>query len=191
MDFREASEIAKHNPGAVMTRDSSGSFIVRLRDGSVIGPTAGDRQTACDDLLKEEITELRGLLIEKNSIIEKLQSDAEALRNDIENVVSTRLESEKSRLAKIREELSLQKSALEEKTKSVQAHLKKLELLEKTYRERFGEVVIKTVKESVESRSVCQRCGGDGGVRGGCQKCDGSGWVISTITRIREVGEIN
>lgn len=25
--------------------------------------------------------------------------------------------------------------------------------------------------------SICPKCGGDGGVRGGCRKCDGSGWV--------------
>lgn len=25
--------------------------------------------------------------------------------------------------------------------------------------------------------SLCPRCGGDGGVRGGCTKCDGTGWV--------------
>lgn len=25
--------------------------------------------------------------------------------------------------------------------------------------------------------SLCPRCGGDGGVRGGCSKCDGTGWV--------------
>ncbi|VVM75280.1 tetratricopeptide repeat protein [Pseudomonas fluorescens] len=30
-------------------------------------------------------------------------------------------------------------------------------------------------KASLES--LCPRCGGDGGVRGGCSKCDGTGWV--------------
>lgn len=30
-------------------------------------------------------------------------------------------------------------------------------------------------KTSLES--LCPRCGGDGGVRGGCSKCDGTGWV--------------
>ncbi|WP_416146871.1 tetratricopeptide repeat protein [Pseudomonas putida] len=29
--------------------------------------------------------------------------------------------------------------------------------------------------------SLCPRCGGDGGVRGGCGKCDGSGWVPSAM----------
>ncbi|WP_157866647.1 hypothetical protein [Aromatoleum aromaticum] len=190
MDFCEASEIAKKNPGAVMTRDSTGTFIVQLGDGRVIGATSSGHSTAHDDSFREEIAELRDRLVEKDSIIEKLETETKALRNDIENVISTRLESEKSRLAKIREEFSLQRSTFEEKTKDVQARLHKLDLLEKTYRERFGEVEIKIVKESVESRGVCQRCGGDGGVRGGCQKCDGSGWVLSTETTFREVGEI-
>lgn len=189
MDFREASEIAKQNPGAVISRDGSGSFVVRLRDGSVIGATTVDSQTPYRDLLQEEIAELKGLLLEKDSIIERLQSEVKALNNDVENIVRTRLESEKSKLSEIREELTERRSALEEKNRIAQAQLNKLELLENTYRERFGEVVIRTVKESVESRSVCQRCGGDGGIRGGCQKCDGSGWVVSTETTSRDVGE--
>lgn len=190
MDFREASEIAKKNPGAVMTRDDTGSFIVRLGDGRVIGATSNEQTSTNDESFREELTEMREQLVERGSIIEKLETEIKALRNNIETVVSTRLESEKSRLEKIREELSLQKSAFEEKTKDVQARIRKLDLLEQTYRERFGEVEIKTVKETVESRSFCQRCGGDGGVRGGCQKCDGSGWVPSTETTFREVGEI-
>ncbi|MDR0737281.1 MAG: hypothetical protein LBF51_10740 [Zoogloeaceae bacterium] len=189
MDFREASEIAKKNPGAVMTRDSTGSFIVRLDDGRVIG-TENDGRTAHDESFREELTGLRDQLIEKNLIIEKLETEIKALRDNIEAAISTRLDSEKSELANIRKELSLQRSVFDKKTNDVQARLQKLDLLEKTYRERFGEVEIKTVKESVESRSVCQRCGGDGGVRGGCQKCDGSGWVLSTETTFREVGEI-
>lgn len=38
---------------------------------------------------------------------------------------------------------------------------------------------------AVENRtsldSLCPRCGGDGGVRGGCRKCDGTGWVSSAM----------
>lgn len=32
----------------------------------------------------------------------------------------------------------------------------------------------------VQTRVVCGRCGGDGGVRGGCIRCDGSGWETVT-----------
>ena len=31
--------------------------------------------------------------------------------------------------------------------------------------------------------SLCPRCGGDGGVRGGCTKCDGTGWVPLSMER--------
>ncbi|HCF3690284.1 TPA: sel1 repeat family protein [Pseudomonas aeruginosa] len=31
--------------------------------------------------------------------------------------------------------------------------------------------------------SLCPRCGGDGGVRGGCTKCDGTGWVSLAMER--------
>lgn len=33
----------------------------------------------------------------------------------------------------------------------------------------------RSAKAALES--LCPRCGGDGGVRGGCTKCDGTGWV--------------
>jgi len=190
MDFREATEIAKKNPGSILTRDSAGSFIVQLGDGGVIGATGSNRITDRDELTPEKITELSASLAAKDSIIENLQSDIKSLRDDFEKAISSRLESEKSRLVKIEGDLALQRSVLEEKTKAVQAHLNKLYILEKTYCEKFGEVVVRTVKESVESIGICQRCGGDGGVRGGCQKCDGSGWALSTKITFREVGEI-
>lgn len=31
--------------------------------------------------------------------------------------------------------------------------------------------------------SLCPRCGGDGGVKGGCRKCDGTGWVPKEMER--------
>lgn len=35
----------------------------------------------------------------------------------------------------------------------------------------------KLANKSGVLESLCPRCGGDGGVRGGCRKCDGTGWV--------------
>ena len=37
MDFRKAGEIAKKNPGSTVARDPSGSFVVRCKDGALIG----------------------------------------------------------------------------------------------------------------------------------------------------------
>ncbi|CAM3977335.1 hypothetical protein CCOS865_02256 [Pseudomonas reidholzensis] len=38
-----------------------------------------------------------------------------------------------------------------------------------------------SLEQSSALESLCPRCGGDGGVRGGCGKCDGSGWVPSAM----------
>lgn len=41
-----------------------------------------------------------------------------------------------------------------------------------------------TVIEKPKLReSICPRCCGDGGVRGGCRKCDGTGWVPAEMER--------
>ena len=37
MEYHEAAQIAKQNPGSVLTSDQTGSFIVRLNDGRILG----------------------------------------------------------------------------------------------------------------------------------------------------------
>ena len=36
MDFREASALARNNPGSTLTRDENGLFIVQHPDGSLV-----------------------------------------------------------------------------------------------------------------------------------------------------------
>lgn len=46
----------------------------------------------------------------------------------------------------------------------------------------FPPPVVSTSKINAEiPTSLCPRCSGDGGVRGGCHKCDGTGWVIPKV----------
>jgi chromosome segregation ATPase len=47
MEYYEAADIARKNPGAVMTRDASGTFIVRLTNGEVVG-SFGNTAIAAD-----------------------------------------------------------------------------------------------------------------------------------------------
>lgn len=65
MEFHEAAKVARQHPGAVLTRDSSGTFIVRLDGGRVIGgttePAVDSRQIA------------RTLRIERDEILRMLQ----------------------------------------------------------------------------------------------------------------------
>jgi hypothetical protein len=48
MEYHEAAEIARKNPGAVLTRDGSGSFIVRLLNRTMV--SVADNNTAIDGL---------------------------------------------------------------------------------------------------------------------------------------------
>ena len=60
MDYHEAVvEIARRCPGAVLTRDASGSFIVRLINGTVVG--AVDGCTMASGGLRQRHAHLEGL----------------------------------------------------------------------------------------------------------------------------------
>ncbi len=66
LNFREASEYAKRNPGSILTRDESGEFIVRNSDGSLV-TEAIDASTAVETAqlvrsLEAEISQLRSKL---------------------------------------------------------------------------------------------------------------------------------
>jgi len=41
MEFREALQIARSNPGCTVTRDEAGNFVVHRPDGSVVGAPGG------------------------------------------------------------------------------------------------------------------------------------------------------
>lgn len=84
-------------------------------------------------------------------------------------------------------DLQGQLSALQERIEQeISARSYKLDLIEIAYRAKFGAAEVQSVRETIESKSVCPRCGGDGGIRGGCYKCDGSGWLTSSETFTRD-----
>lgn len=174
MNFQEASEIAKRNPGSILSRDESGEFYVRGPDGEFVGGSSLKSQG-----LPHESKE-------RESRIAQLEQELSRLSHDIDAEVESRL---KHRLESIEAEwahVQKLKSRLQQKTDQTETNLRKLGLLEKAYAERFGAAEVREVLVTVESRDVCSRCGGDGGVNGGCGKCDGTGWAISQRETVQE-----
>lgn len=173
MNFQEASEIARRNPGSILTRDESGQFYVRSPDGNLVGASG-------------ESSSLNQVLRERNLKISQLERELSDLRTNIDAEVDSRL---KPRMLSIEAEwanVNEVKIKLYEQHKKAESKLRKLKLLEDAYEKRFGAAEVKEIKETVQSREICSRCGGDGGVNGGCGKCDGTGWAINEIETIRE-----
>lgn len=174
MNFKEAAEVAKLNPGSVLSRDESGGFYVRGLDGKLFPDNS--QKSPC--LFYE--------LEERENRIAQLEQELSRLRLDIDAEVESRL---KQRVETIEAEwahVQKLKSQLQQQIDQTETNLRKLRLLEKAYAERFGEAEVKEVSATVESRDICSRCGGDGGVNGGCGKCDGTGWAISRREIVRE-----
>lgn len=174
MNFQEASEVAKRNPGSILSRDESGEFYVRGPGGEPLGGSPLILPGLAD-ALKERETRIAQL--EQELLRLRLNIDAE-----IESILKPRQESIEAEWVDL-QKLKLQ---LQRQVEQTEASRRKLILLEKAYAERFGEAEVKEVSVTVESRDVCSRCGGDGGVNGGCGRCDGTGWAISQHKTVRE-----
>lgn len=116
MEYFEAANIAKQNPGSVVTRDDSGSFIVCLAHGAVIGPSQyasdvlqaslrhrekqlDDLSRICDDYasreiqlkheiaaLTETITTYRGFISQAKLEINQLSLEVESLQSKLAKV---------------------------------------------------------------------------------------------------------
>lgn len=84
MEFREAAEIAKQHPGSTLTRDSSGSFIVRHEDGTVIGTATQAGFTALQDSLHLEAANLLKKCEELEGVIRTANTKSVAQERKIE-----------------------------------------------------------------------------------------------------------
>ena len=174
MNFKEAAEVAKLNPGSVLSRDESGGFYVRGLDGKRFPDNS--QKSPC--LFYE--------LEERENRIAQLEQELSKLRLNIDIEVESRVEGLKGSIEKEWAQVQEVKSKLQQLVSQNETNLRKLRLLEQAYAERFGAAEVKEVSVIVESRDVCSRCGGDGGVNGGCGKCDGTGWAISRYESVRE-----
>jgi len=97
MEYHEAANIARKNPGAVLTRDASGTFIVRLTNGVVIGSSGNaavvdavhrEREEHLDELSRVQTDfafredQLRHKISDLNETITKLKGSVNAAKLD-------------------------------------------------------------------------------------------------------------
>ncbi|NOT16668.1 MAG: hypothetical protein HOP20_01205 [Sulfuriferula sp.] len=126
MEYHEAADIARKNPGAVMTRDSSGTFIVRLTNGEVVGSSGNtanvadaahqEREAHLDfafreDQLHHEIADLSETISKLKGAVSAAKLDAHQLSQQLETLRAENA-SLQSKLAKVSaEELERIKAA--------------------------------------------------------------------------------
>lgn len=173
MNFQEASDVARRNPGSVLSRDEFGQFIVRSSDGNMLGEP-------------NQTSNMNQLLRERDSKISQLERELSDLQTNIDAEVNSRLKPRQLAIEAEWASVNEVKIKIYEQHKKVERQARKLKLLEDAYAKRFGAAEVKEVKDTIQSREVCSRCGGDGGAKGECGKCDGTGWAIRETETIRE-----
>ncbi len=170
MEFHDAAEIARKNPGAVLTRDASGSFVVRLPNGNVVG--AADASALTDGLLRERDAlrnELSRVHADFAAKEEQLQAEIAALR-----VTCTKLQGAVSAAKRESVQLSQQIEALRTDKLRLERRLSKVSDAEW---ERIREVdrvqrEAEAVQRKAERRVV--QCACSGQVEN-CARCFGAG----------------
>jgi hypothetical protein len=174
MNFKQASEIAKKNPGSILSRDGFGNFFIRLLDGK----TVGEVPHALNATKTDSSDKLR---------IVHLEDELAALRNHIESEVEVLLKQRQTEINASWHFVESVKADLEHKKTELANELKKIELLTNAYADRFGKAEVRTIQETIDSREICSRCGGDGGAAGQCGKCDGSGWEFKKVETTHDI----
>ena len=132
MNFREALEITKSNPGSLLTRDNYGEFVVQLSDGSVLTDTEtqdADPKDTIHHLRVENdrlLTERRELQIDLESEEEKnINLKAEVAR--LTSIISSLKDKISDVPDRIWKEIEKQKEEIaEERKKEERARLLKL-----------------------------------------------------------------
>lgn len=168
MDFREASEIARRNPGARVTRGSDGGFVVLLEDGSPF-PSQNSAENETErllrdcDLLRRQSDELRAELEEERSS----QRREEAALNAIVQQLQFQLQ--------FADQAS--KEALSSANKTIEQLKAKMSLVSAEEWERI-KVCEKTDREDhareLRKERRTQSCPCQGEVEN-CARCDGKG----------------
>lgn len=141
----------------------------------------------------EQAATLEVRLAEQASKTNQLQQELAELRENIEREVLARLAHElaheRAALQQQREECKQTTEDASNKRTIYEARAERFDLLQRAYSERFGAAEVRRVAREHQSKSVCPRCGGDGGVRGGCARCDGTGWLTEVETQFKDVVE--
>ena len=197
-----AKSLARNGITHNLKRDGS-SWVVYHETNSIENPnldSSVELQELRTTLLRknskiDDLTEQLSMKIEQADIFEKklesenasLQDQINTLHDNFEKEMVVHLENKIASLDEMKRDLSDQINQAENKNKKIEEKLHRLSLLEKVYSKHFGEAEVKIIKETVNTTVICQKCGGDGGVRNGCYKCDGTGWTTAPEIKSKEV----
>lgn len=121
--------------------------------------------------------------------IVSLEKKAKHLEVDIKNLVNnislsvkketkkkqTELENLINEVNDEAKELEINRLKLDKKARALEIKADQLEAIEKAYIVKFGKAEVEEVK--VKIKDICERCSGDGGIKGGCSSCGGTGIV--------------
>lgn len=192
MNYQQAVVIARKISGATLTRDESGTFVVRAADGTVIaGPDRASKEETGPPTAMEELTHTRKEMDRKQAAIERLESENRAitLENELRlDGVQARFEHKiqelKSIEARLRGELSAANIQAEEQSKKIgalEAKNKKLQCLfervSESERERLRAEDEARNEAEVRAKRALRRvvdCSCSG-LAENCARCFGSG----------------
>ena len=90
VEFRHAMQLAKSNPGSVLTRNDDGSFVVRNPDGSLVsdGNHDGHSNVSANAirLLEEEILALRSKLHQQELVNSSLRKELDSTKSQLKKL---------------------------------------------------------------------------------------------------------
>jgi Tfp pilus assembly protein FimV len=197
MNFHEAAEIARNNPGSVLTRDDAGGFVVLLNDKTISRSEKSNRDQEQPqhgvDLIEEMRARTNALELERQSMekehkqivqqyeeqITQLQSELKVQTHEI-NRVNHLCDTIRQQAVTLRAELESSRaeiSALTAKLEGLQR------LVEKLPADELGRIRALREKElaaqAEEKRSIRElincSCGGESDK---CFKCAGTGSYV-------------
>lgn len=168
MDYREALEIARRNPGASVTRGENGSFVVRRPDGTLLGAPS---------LQADELTRLK----HENERLQRRYDDAFALLDEAKRDHRAELAGLEAKIHELRSALLAIRDEHANATKKVEQLQTKIS---KVSAEEWERIKITDDKEREELAKATraarhtQKCACLGEVEN-CARCDGRGTYIT------------
>lgn len=185
MNFREASEVAKQHAGAVISRDSSGTFIVRLDKHTVIAatPTVDDAVFKQLQECEKELEQLRRLHEGSTGRENILSTRADRLKRNLDTAedANTTLKCEaanlKSEAAKLKSEVANLVEVVENLRRQHTAFQNKLAKVSQDEWTRISQAEEQTRRAEAAARygaRVNVKCQCLGEVEN-CVRCSGSG----------------
>lgn len=203
MNFLEAAEIAKKNPGSHFSRGESGLFVVYMQDGRTITSpeqlttplttTEASRKTTNDNAefriesLGIAVKSLNRQLEASNAEIRQLRAEVNNLKEAIARIPASewsRYEEEQRKLEEQRKAddreriigLARNNQLSHDQLVLVAENATNLGISGEDLKFVQSEVFRTKGYSTSSAHMACRQCGGDGGAGGRCPRCGGNGF---------------